>query len=305
MCMAVAAGPGRRTRSESARRRPAADCAQRDAHDNIATSCRRRAPGPRARRAPFPDPLPEQVNRAADPSPAGNAVAGRPGAALARDRGRVGQVVDAADARRRAGGRGFAMPHFPPFAPAAACTCRPRSRPRWSIRAPWSRSTTASSRGCAAVGGRQRGRRSGARGHGDASRGGRAAGRAIGASPRREWRELPYFALLKQSYLLAAEYLTELAALAPLPEHDRHRLEFMTRQFVDAMAPTNFPATNPEVLERALATEGASLVQGVDQPRRRRAQGPHLDERRGGLRGRPQPRDHARQRRVPQRARSS
>ena len=37
----------------------------------------------------------------------------------------------------------------------------------------------------------------------------------------------------------------------------------MTRQYVDAIAPTNFAATNPEVIERALATDGASLVQGL------------------------------------------
>ena len=79
-----------------------------------------------------------------------------------------------------------------------------------------------------------------------------------------EWSELPYFALVKQSYLLAAEYLTELAALAPLPDHDRHRLEFMTRQLADAMAPTNFPATNPDVIRRAVETEGRSLVQGAN-----------------------------------------
>ncbi len=78
-----------------------------------------------------------------------------------------------------------------------------------------------------------------------------------------EWSELPYFALLKQGYLLTAEYLTELASLAPLPEHDKHRLAFMTRQYIDAMSPANFPATNPEVLKRATATEGKSLVQGL------------------------------------------
>ncbi len=79
----------------------------------------------------------------------------------------------------------------------------------------------------------------------------------------RAWRELPFYALVKQSYLLASAYLTELAALAELPEHDKQRLTFMVRQCVDALAPTNFPATNPEVIERALATDGLSLAQGV------------------------------------------
>ena len=78
----------------------------------------------------------------------------------------------------------------------------------------------------------------------------------------RAWRELPYFAFLKEGYLLYADYLRELAALAQLPAHERQRLQFATRQYVDAIAPTNFPATNPEVVERALQTEGQSLLQG-------------------------------------------
>ena len=79
----------------------------------------------------------------------------------------------------------------------------------------------------------------------------------------REWRELPYFALMKQGYLLLGEYLGEAATLAPLPEPDRQRLMFLTKQYVDALAPTNFMATNPDALKRALSTEGASLLQGV------------------------------------------
>jgi len=78
----------------------------------------------------------------------------------------------------------------------------------------------------------------------------------------REWDELPYFALLKQSYLLAGEYVQQLAALVPLPDPERRRVAFLTRQAVDALAPTNFPATNPEAIRRALATEGASLARG-------------------------------------------
>src|SRR4051812_36992802 len=73
-----------------------------------------------------------------------------------------------------------------------------------------------------------------------------------------EWSDLPYFSLLKQSYLLTAEYLNELADLAPLPDADKRRLKFMMRQTIDAFAPTNFPSTNPEVIKRALKTNGAS-----------------------------------------------
>ncbi|MCC7325218.1 MAG: class I poly(R)-hydroxyalkanoic acid synthase [Burkholderiales bacterium] len=77
------------------------------------------------------------------------------------------------------------------------------------------------------------------------------------------WREQPYFSLLRQSYLLYARFLRELAQLAPLPAHEKQRLEFAMRQYLDAIAPSNFPATNPDVLQKAISTEGASLVQGL------------------------------------------
>jgi polyhydroxyalkanoate synthase len=77
------------------------------------------------------------------------------------------------------------------------------------------------------------------------------------------WREQPWFAWLQQSYLLYGEYLRELAAASHLPDADKRRLAFMTRQFVDAIAPTNFVATNPDALEEAVRTEGGSLVHGL------------------------------------------
>lgn len=77
------------------------------------------------------------------------------------------------------------------------------------------------------------------------------------------WTEQPYFAWLKQAYLLYAEYLTSLASLAQLPPDEKRRLEFSVRQFVNAIAPTNFPATNPDVLARAIETKGASVVEGL------------------------------------------
>ncbi|MEO5699182.1 MAG: class I poly(R)-hydroxyalkanoic acid synthase [Casimicrobiaceae bacterium] len=79
-----------------------------------------------------------------------------------------------------------------------------------------------------------------------------------------EWSALPYFALMKQQYLLTAEYMQGLAALSPLPAPEKRRVTFMTRQLVDAMAPTNFAATNPEVWKAALASEGQSLLRGYE-----------------------------------------
>ncbi len=76
------------------------------------------------------------------------------------------------------------------------------------------------------------------------------------------WRELPWFSWLAQSYLVYGDYLRELAAASSLPADDKRRLAFITRQYVDAVAPSNFAATNPDVLAEAMRTEGASLVRG-------------------------------------------
>ena len=77
------------------------------------------------------------------------------------------------------------------------------------------------------------------------------------------WREQPFYALVKQWYLLYAEYCRGMTKIAPVPANERLRLEFTTRQYLDAIAPSNFPATNPDVLARAIATDGASIVQGL------------------------------------------
>ena len=77
------------------------------------------------------------------------------------------------------------------------------------------------------------------------------------------WRSSPFHSLVLQAYLLHAAYLNELADSAALPDAEHKRLQFMTKQYVDAIAPTNFAATNPEVLERAIATDGANFVAGA------------------------------------------
>jgi polyhydroxyalkanoate synthase len=77
-----------------------------------------------------------------------------------------------------------------------------------------------------------------------------------------EWKEIPYFDFLRQSYLLNARWLTELADAAKLEPHRKQKLKFFTRQIVDAMCPANFPASNPEALKLAMETKGQSLVKG-------------------------------------------
>ena len=79
------------------------------------------------------------------------------------------------------------------------------------------------------------------------------------------WDTHPYFNFIKQQYLLNAEAVHKaVEALDDLDPKDRKRIEYFTRQIVDMMAPTNFLATNPDALERAVQTEGESLVKGLE-----------------------------------------
>ena len=77
------------------------------------------------------------------------------------------------------------------------------------------------------------------------------------------WSESPYFDYLRQAYLLNAEFLDRLAEAVPADAAARERLKFFTRQFVDALAPSNFVATNPEFIQTALKTQGASITAGI------------------------------------------
>ncbi len=79
----------------------------------------------------------------------------------------------------------------------------------------------------------------------------------------RAWREDPYYAYLKQSYLLAASYLNDLVERAPLEPGAKERTRFAVRQWIDALCPANFAATNPAALEQARESGGASLARGL------------------------------------------
>src|SRR5688572_12459064 len=79
----------------------------------------------------------------------------------------------------------------------------------------------------------------------------------------KEWQDNGYYDYLKQSYLLAAQYLEKLVESADLDPQAKERARFAARQWIDAMCPANFPATNPQVLRQAIDTRGESLTRGL------------------------------------------
>ncbi|WP_298493851.1 class I poly(R)-hydroxyalkanoic acid synthase [uncultured Maritimibacter sp.] len=79
------------------------------------------------------------------------------------------------------------------------------------------------------------------------------------------WDTHPYFNYIKQQYFLTSQALAESTAkLEGLDDQTKRRVDYFTRQMIDMMAPTNFLATNPDALERAVATEGQSLIDGLE-----------------------------------------
>jgi polyhydroxyalkanoate synthase subunit PhaC len=77
------------------------------------------------------------------------------------------------------------------------------------------------------------------------------------------WQEMPYYDLLKQSYLLGSRQLHEFVDRAQVDNKTKLQLRFYARQFIDAMSPSNFPATNPEVIRKAIETRSMSLTDGM------------------------------------------
>ena len=79
-----------------------------------------------------------------------------------------------------------------------------------------------------------------------------------------DWSDNPLYSHIKQSYLLASKFmLSTVRETEGLDEHTAHKVDFYTRQFIDALAPTNFAVTNPEVARRTVETGGENLVQGL------------------------------------------
>src|SRR5664279_113296 len=99
---------------------------------------------------------------------------------------------------------------------------------------------------------------------------GEAAPPAIEPSPRDkrfkdpEWKSNQYFDFLMQLYLLTTQWAQDLVHNADgLDPHTRKKAEFYVQQITNALAPSNFVLTNPEVLRETVASNGQNLARGM------------------------------------------
>jgi polyhydroxyalkanoate synthase subunit PhaC len=80
-----------------------------------------------------------------------------------------------------------------------------------------------------------------------------------------EWSSNPYFDYWKQAYLLTTKWAEQMVKdTKGLDETTRQRVDFYLRQFTSAMSPSNFPATNPEVIRETYKSNAGNLVSGME-----------------------------------------
>ncbi|HUQ36100.1 MAG TPA: class I poly(R)-hydroxyalkanoic acid synthase [Aestuariivirga sp.] len=80
----------------------------------------------------------------------------------------------------------------------------------------------------------------------------------------RDWQENTVFDFLKQFYLISANWAQDFVKNADgLDEHTRQKAKFYVEQILNALSPSNFPVSNPEILRATLASNGANLIEGL------------------------------------------
>jgi polyhydroxyalkanoate synthase len=80
-----------------------------------------------------------------------------------------------------------------------------------------------------------------------------------------DWHEHFLFDYIKQSYLITARWMhDQVASVEGLDEQTKKKVDFFTRQYIDALAPSNFALTNPEVFRETVASGGQNLVKGLN-----------------------------------------
>ncbi len=80
----------------------------------------------------------------------------------------------------------------------------------------------------------------------------------------KEWEENQFFNFLRQTYLITSGWVSDLVERTEgLDEHTKHKAIFYTQQLINSLSPSNFPATNPEVLRETFKSDGENLVRGM------------------------------------------
>ena len=80
-----------------------------------------------------------------------------------------------------------------------------------------------------------------------------------------DWQQNFLYDYIKQSYLIAAKHLHQtVGSVEGLDEQTARKVDFYTRQYIDALSPSNFVLTNPEVLRETVASGGQNLVKGLN-----------------------------------------
>ncbi|WP_159652646.1 class I poly(R)-hydroxyalkanoic acid synthase [Vibrio atypicus] len=81
-----------------------------------------------------------------------------------------------------------------------------------------------------------------------------------------QWQQDIFYNFIKQSYLLFSKtYLQTIDSIEGLDEKSKERISFFSRQAINALSPSNFIATNPELLKLTLEQNGENLLVGLDQ----------------------------------------
>ncbi|MDR1853382.1 MAG: class I poly(R)-hydroxyalkanoic acid synthase [Azoarcus sp.] len=80
-----------------------------------------------------------------------------------------------------------------------------------------------------------------------------------------QWQEQFMFDFVKQSYLIMARHVHDTVnSVEGLDAQTAKKVDFYTRQYIDAFAPSNFALTNPEVFRETVRTNGQNLLKGLD-----------------------------------------
>jgi polyhydroxyalkanoate synthase len=79
------------------------------------------------------------------------------------------------------------------------------------------------------------------------------------------WQDNEVFDFIKQSYLLSARWMQGVVSnVEGLDDRTAKKVDFYTRQFIDAMSPSNFAMTNPEVVRATIESGGENLLKGLN-----------------------------------------